>query len=201
MNAMKMQNRWIPAIPTGRQAFARMTIILALLFLYTGKGICQTAPSVDDPRIEVRWLNQAAADEDWVPAFAGMTEGIGTNALNVVILADGYVESEKESFFAFVKKQSDFFIRSLPYRNRFNVFAVYLPSKESGVDDVAKGITVDTALDSHFEGNGGNRQIYFRKDFVPYMERILQRKTRKETLQLSASTTALGCEIMQPAIM
>jgi len=187
----EMKNTRIPA-------FAGMTLVVALL-ISMGSNNCfsQTAPAIDDSRIEVRWLNQAAADKDWIPASAGMTEkGIGTNAVNIIILAEGYTESEKESFFAFTKKQSDFFVRSVPYRNRFNVFAVYLPSKESGVDDAEKGITVDTALDGYLYKVVGEKHtdILFRQSFTPYMEQILLRKkdTERDFVAICINYTGLN---------
>ncbi|MDD4762021.1 MAG: M64 family metallopeptidase, partial [Candidatus Pacebacteria bacterium] len=166
-------SRIIPAMPSSWQAFAGTIIALIILSAVSLNCFGQTAPAVDDPRIEVRWLNQAAADEG-----KELGDVLGENSLNVVILAEGYVENEKESFFAFTKKESDFFIRSVPYRNRFNVFLVYLPSKESGVDDSSKGIKVDTALDGYIYKFAGKEitDILFRENFVPYLEQILQRK-------------------------
>jgi len=90
------------------------------------------------------------------------------------------VTDQKEKFFAFCKNESDYFFSKsdgdIPYPERWNSIAIYLPSKEEGVDEPDKGIYRDTALSGFEDGIG----FAFHTSANPFTESKLARKWLKE---------------------
>lgn len=105
----------------------------------------------------------APAESTWAPRPGGRTpdrtaidlqiSGSPAEKVDVVLLGDGYTIGEQSKFVADCRR----FVRNLfsasPYRERrdaFNLRAVFVPSRESGVDEPRKGIDRDTAFDMSF---------------------------------------------------
>ncbi len=87
-------------------------------------------------------------------------QGPDSNRVVLTFVGDGYVESERARFFEDAKRLTrDLFDGKTfaSYLPLFNVYAVFVPSKESGLTDVKK---VDTALGLYRTPVGSKRAIY-----------------------------------------
>ena len=83
-------------------------------------------------------------------------------AIDFVFIADGYTNSEKESFYQDVEKAKDYLFSIPPYNeltNKINVWAVAAVSAESGTDKPQDGIWKSTALNSNFNTFGSERYL------------------------------------------
>ena len=89
--------------------------------------------------------------------------GPSANRLDIVFLGDGYTAQEQGEFLAQAKARWAELVTISPYsryQNFFNVWAVNVVSKDSGVDnDPTLGIERDTALDSYYFCGGIDRLI------------------------------------------
>ena len=98
--------------------------------------------------------------------------GDGDKRINIVILSDGYQENELDQFVVDANNFSDAFFAKTPYleyQNYFNVFAIKVPSNESGAShpgtasDVAEPAhpisMVDNYFGSTFDGGGIHRLL------------------------------------------
>lgn len=80
--------------------------------------------------------------------------GDSKEAIDVVILAEGYTKEERETFYKDAQVACDELLKYAPfcnYRDRFNITAVALESKESGVSIPHKNVWRNTALASSFD--------------------------------------------------
>lgn len=74
-------------------------------------------------------------------------------AVDVVLLAEGYTQSEMELFRDDAQKLSEFLLNTEPFnqkKEQFNIWLVYSESKESGTDIPGDDIWKNTILNSHF---------------------------------------------------
>ncbi len=79
--------------------------------------------------------------------------GKSSKCVDIVILGEGYSQSEEEQFVSDCKKFTDQILEISPYKERraeFNVRGVWTPSKDSGVSSPAGG-----KLNTHFDGGFG----------------------------------------------
>lgn len=88
--------------------------------------------------------------------------GDSREAIDVVILAEGYTREEAETFYADAQEACDEMLKYQPYaryKDRFNFTAVALASKESGVSIPHDGVWRNTALASSFDTFYSNRYL------------------------------------------
>jgi len=76
-------------------------------------------------------------------------------ALDLVVVAEGYLASQKEKFYADAERLicNELFATE-PYtsfRDRFNIRALFVPSADEGPSVPREGIWHDTAVDSHYD--------------------------------------------------
>jgi hypothetical protein len=74
-------------------------------------------------------------------------------SLDIAFLAEGYTKEEMGKFRSDVKRLADILFQEAPfdkYRERINIWAVEVPSHESGTDVPGEGIYVNTALNSSY---------------------------------------------------
>lgn len=120
----------------------RVTIVASLFTLFTTTGVAQTFTTVVD-------------------------SGDPSNRVDVIIIGDGYQESELETEFAEDVDNTINYLFSeglnpFPrYQNFFNFHRVNVASKESGADDPNLNFYVDTALDASYNWGGTDRCLYF----------------------------------------
>jgi hypothetical protein len=75
------------------------------------------------------------------------------SSLDIAFLSEGYTKGEMEKFRSDVKRFADILFDEAPfdkYRNRINIWAIEIPSQESGTDVPGEGIYVNTALNSSY---------------------------------------------------
>ncbi|MDR2776256.1 MAG: IgA Peptidase M64 [Tannerella sp.] len=88
--------------------------------------------------------------------------GEPSGKVDLAFVAEGYIASEKDKFFADAKRFTDSLFAIPPYDRRredFNVRAVFLESGESGTDFSGRGIFKNTALNSGFYTFGTDRYL------------------------------------------
>ncbi len=84
------------------------------------------------------------------------------DCVDLLILADGYTKNESRDFIEFAEKLTKKLFSVHPFsgmENKFNVRAIPLASKESGVDRPSANSYRDTALDSSFDSLGVARYL------------------------------------------
>ena len=82
------------------------------------------------------------------------------NSLDIVLLPDGFTETEKEKFMEACKMWSDALFSYAPFtqnKNRINIRAVWAPSKEKGIDKPGTGKWVENLLGTRFFTFGSER--------------------------------------------
>jgi len=150
-----------------------IAFFLAFLFPILVAG-GQTMPSVDDPRIEARFIYRSEMDQEAIIE----QDIIGENAINVLIIGEGFTENSKEKFFSYCFNQGAFFIERVPLSEKFNLVAIWLPSVDDGIDIPEEGVVKDTPLDSYYdEGFYEVRKSLKAKE---YLARFLRRKEEKQ---------------------
>ncbi len=88
--------------------------------------------------------------------------GDSHNKLDIVIIPDGYTESELEKFHADCNRFISYFFEVEPfktYRNNVNFWAVDAFSEESGTDIPTQNIWKNTVLNTHFNTFGHERYL------------------------------------------
>ena len=89
-----------------------------------------------------------------VPARYVHFSGSPAEAIDVIILAEGYTSGEADLFFADAGTAAESLFNHEPYASlsdRFNILAVAAASAESGVSVPRKGLWKNTAIGSHFD--------------------------------------------------
>ena len=75
-------------------------------------------------------------------------------AIDIVVVSEGYTDSEKDKFFHDARRAADALFSHEPFAGhaaQFSVRAVFAPSKDSGVSIPHKGIWRNTSASSHFD--------------------------------------------------
>lgn len=86
-------------------------------------------------------------------------QGPKENRIDLTIVGDGYQAEEKDRFFADAQRMTDDLFREKTFHSYlplFNVHAVFVPSKDSGISDVEEK---DTALGLYRSPQGSKRAI------------------------------------------
>ncbi|KAB1067492.1 T9SS type A sorting domain-containing protein [Tamlana haliotis] len=111
------------------------------------------------------------------PVEAIKISGDDDKKINIVILSEGYQASELDKFITDAKSYSNTIFNTSPfkeYANYFNVYAIKVPSNESGADhpgtatDLAEPAhptqMVDTYFNSTFDAYGRHRLLFYEID-------------------------------------
>jgi len=80
-------------------------------------------------------------------------EGKPDKKVDIVVLAEGYLKSEKQKFHNDIKRLTSYLFEEEPFRSEqqnFNVRAVFTPSEDQGTDVPGEHIYRNTALNSGF---------------------------------------------------
>ena len=89
-----------------------------------------------------------------------VTEGPANNRIHLTILGDGYTLNDKAKFFADAERITNNLFKNntfSSYLSLFQVHAVFVPSKMSGIGD---GASIDTAFGLYRTPKGSKRAIY-----------------------------------------
>ena len=82
--------------------------------------------------------------------------------VDVVILAEGYTAGEKNKFKSDAARVTELFFQQEPYKtnaSNFNIYAIFKPSANSGIDEPLAKIYKQTALSATFNSLGSERYI------------------------------------------
>ncbi|MDJ0867687.1 MAG: M64 family metallopeptidase [Myxococcota bacterium] len=91
-----------------------------------------------------------------------LRSGPAAAKVNLLFVAEGYDESERERFFGDASGLCEILFGTEPYRSRhsdFNVRALYAPSAESGITDPGSAVERDTLLAASFDTFGIDRYM------------------------------------------
>jgi hypothetical protein len=76
-----------------------------------------------------------------------------SKSLDFILLSEGYTAEQKEKFYADAERFKNYLFGWEPYKqfkDKINLLAVFVPSKQAGVDIPGKNIWVETIVDAHF---------------------------------------------------
>jgi len=97
-----------------------------------------------------------------IKSFKIHDSGEPSKKLDIVLLAEGYTESEMQKFMNDAQRFSKYLLECDPfkeYESDINIWAVPSVSRESGTDIPGKGIYKNTFFDSHFYTFGTERYL------------------------------------------
>jgi hypothetical protein len=111
--------------------------------------------------------------------FDILNNGKPEHKVDLVILAEGYTEAEKEKFREDAKRVSNYLFEEQPFKSEkknFNIKAVYTPSEESGTDIPGENIYNNTHFNSSFYTfdvpryltTSDMKSVYDAASIVPY---------------------------------
>ena len=92
--------------------------------------------------------------DNGLPCKTLMEGGALDNHYDIVIVAEGYTQAEEAKFFADAERLNSFLFIHNPFKehsSRFNVRAVFAPSKDAGPSQPAKGDWKNTATASNYD--------------------------------------------------
>jgi hypothetical protein len=97
-----------------------------------------------------------------VKVFESDKNGDPHKRVDVAIISEGYTRLEKEKYLQDLGYFQDVFLSQEPHKsneNKFNVYGVFKPSAESGVDEPRAGIFKNTVLNCTFNSLGSERYL------------------------------------------
>lgn len=97
-----------------------------------------------------------------IRVFEILKNGDPHKKVDIVFIAEGYVQEEEEKFQSDLERFTAVFFNQEPYKSfkdRFNIYGVFKPSDESGCDEPRHGIFKNTALSTSFNSLGSERYL------------------------------------------
>ena len=97
-----------------------------------------------------------------VKVYNADSNGDPHNRVDIVILGEGYTLDEKSKFEKDLKYFTDVFFGQEPYKSnadKFNIYGVYKPSEDSGIDEPPANLFQNTVLNCTFSSMGSERYI------------------------------------------
>jgi IgA Peptidase M64/Peptidase M64 N-terminus len=97
-----------------------------------------------------------------IEIYKKVINGDPHSKVDVVILSEGYTETEKKKFESDLEHFTKIFFSQEPYKsykNFFNIYGVFKASKESGADEPRADIYKNTVLNSTFNSLGSERYL------------------------------------------
>ncbi|MCR4396552.1 MAG: M64 family metallopeptidase [Candidatus Saccharicenans sp.] len=89
--------------------------------------------------------------------------------VDVVFVAEGYTAEEKDKFVGDVKKFSGYLFEIEPYKSnqeKFNIYGVFRPSAESGMDEPRQNVYKNTVLKASFNAFDLDRYLLTEEGFL-----------------------------------
>ena len=133
---------------------ARKAEVTVTLFDVHGGISCSFSHVVDPSDILIRPCGQAPPPHEWIWKGGGAAEPDTENLIDIAIVAEGYTEQEEGLFMEDARRAMESLWAHEPFgsmKDRFNIVAVKLRSRESGVSVPREGRWKDTAVSSHFD--------------------------------------------------
>ena len=97
-----------------------------------------------------------------VGVFGRNENGDPHSRVDVAIIGEGYTQMEREKFRKDLEYFTKVFFSEEPYKSnedKFNIYGVFKPSAQSGVDEPRAGIFVNTVLNCTFNSLGSERYL------------------------------------------
>lgn len=95
-----------------------------------------------------------------------LKSGSYEDCIDIAIMAEGYTETEKATFYKDAQIAADEIFKHKPFdtlKDRFNVVAVWTPSQDKGVSVPREGLWKNTAVGSHFDTFYSDRYLTTRQ--------------------------------------
>ena len=108
------------------------------------------------------YIIKDAVQDDDVKVYKSHFSGDAHLKVDVVVLGDGYAASEKEKFEKDLNRYTEIFFNHEPYKSnkdKFNIYGVFKPSEESGIDEPGADIYKNTVLSTTFYSLGSERYV------------------------------------------
>jgi hypothetical protein len=106
-------------------------------------------------------IKDSVADNK-VHVIRAIYQGDPQKKVDVAIISEGYTENEVDKFISDLVKFIGILLRQEPFnsnREKFNIYGVFKPSKESGTDEPPADIFRNTVLNSTFNSLGSERYL------------------------------------------
>ena len=114
-----------------------------------------------------------------VKVYNADSNGDPHNRVDVVLLGEGYTQDEKNKFEKDLKYFTDVFLEMEPYKSnasKFNLYGVYKPSEDNGIDEPTANLFQNTVLSCTFNSMGSERYVLTENNkavrdlaaYVPY---------------------------------
>jgi hypothetical protein len=100
--------------------------------------------------------------DESVEVTKSLFSGDPHSKLDVVIVAEGYTVQQRDKYLKGLNRFTEIFLKPEPYsslKDNFNIYGVFKPSKESGVDEPRAGIYKSTTLNATFNSLGSERYL------------------------------------------
>ena len=107
-------------------------------------------------------INKNEGVDPFVTVYKSHFSGNSNQKADIAIIGEGYTAREQEKFKNDLKRFTEVFLKYEPfqsYQDHFNIFGVFKPSPESGVDEPRAGIYKNTLLDASFNALGSERYL------------------------------------------
>jgi len=112
-------------------------------------------------------LKEATPGGDYT--FEVVKNGEASQKVDLAFLAEGYTAEDRDKFVADVKRFSDFLFEKEPYKsnqNKFNIYGVFRPSLERGMDEPRQKAYKNTALKASFNAFDLDRYMLTEEGFA-----------------------------------
>ncbi|MDX1667600.1 MAG: M64 family metallopeptidase, partial [Saprospiraceae bacterium] len=104
---------------------------------------------------------------DWqkdpgVKVYISQISGPVSEKADIVIVGEGYTAGEEDKFSADLLRFTDIFFWEEPCRSArmsFNIYGLFKPSEDSGIDEPRAGIDKNTAVGASFNAMGAERYV------------------------------------------
>ncbi|PKL84294.1 MAG: peptidase M64 [Ignavibacteriae bacterium HGW-Ignavibacteriae-3] len=108
------------------------------------------------------YIIKDSVKDNAVKVFESHMGGEPHTSLDVVILGDGYTVDEENKFQKDLKRYTDLFVAQEPFksgRDKINIYGLFKPSEESGIDEPGANIYKSTVLGTRFYALGSERYV------------------------------------------
>ncbi|MCZ6900123.1 MAG: M64 family metallo-endopeptidase [Bacteroidetes bacterium] len=97
-----------------------------------------------------------------VKVFTSLNNGDPHIKADIAIIGEGYTAEQEDKFKADLNRFTEVFFKAEPcksYKDHFNIYGVFKPSAQSGVDEPRAGIYKNTAVSASFNALGSERYL------------------------------------------
>ncbi len=116
--------------------------------------------TVIDPE-DISIIKEKLLDES-VEVTKSLYSGDPHSKVDVAIVAEGYTAGQRDKYLDDLKRFTGIFLKPEPYKSlkgNFNIYGIFKPSEESGVDEPRAGIYRSTTLNATFNSLGSERYL------------------------------------------